>query len=107
MAIDEVEFDRVGEDGRIEAPAGGDGAAKPVDDVRWWLRGNGEGGAMAVGVAMGVFCDDEVAVRDACLVVGMSPTYSWPSSPGVKVRVEQKPSEDVIRRVMPSFDLKY
>lgn len=31
--------------------------------------------------------------------------YCWPSSPGAKVRVEQKPSEELIIRVRPSLDL--
>lgn len=31
--------------------------------------------------------------------------YDTPSSPGWKLRAEQKPSEDVISSVLPSFDL--
>jgi hypothetical protein len=37
--------------------------------------------------------------------LGTSPVYGWPSSPGENVSVEQKPSEDVIKRVKPSVDL--
>jgi len=85
-------------------PGGGEGAARPVEDVRWWLCGNGDGGAIEVGVAIGVFWEDETAVMDGCFAVGTSPTYLSPSSPGAKVRVEQKPSEEVIRRVKPSLD---
>lgn len=33
-----------------------------------------------------------------------SPVYTWPSSPGVNERVEQKPSEDDISSVRPSLD---
>tara|TARA_R110002060_G_scaffold65221_1_gene74236 strand:+ start:546 stop:983 length:438 start_codon:yes stop_codon:yes gene_type:complete len=88
-------------------PGGGEGAARPVEDVRWWLCGNGDGGAIEVGVAIGVFWEDETAVMDGCFAVGTSPTYLSPSSPGAKVRVEQKPSEEVIRRVKPSLDLEH
>lgn len=62
-----------------------------------------------MGVAIGVFCEDETAVLlliIGCFAVGTSPVYSWPSSPGAKVKVEQKPSEDVMSRVKPSVDLK-
>lgn len=59
VATEEVELDRVGEDGRI-APAvmgGGDGATG-FDGVRWWPPGKGDGGAIPdVGVGVGVFCD--------------------------------------------------
>jgi hypothetical protein len=70
--------------------------------------GNGEGGAMDVGVAIGVFWLDDcvVVLSVGCFAFGNSPVYCCPSSPGAKVRVEQKPSEDVIRRVRPSLDLK-
>ena len=54
-----------------------------------------------------MFCEDDAAVEGmiGCLTVGTSPVYGWPSSPMEKVRVEQKPSEEVIRSVRPSFDL--
>ncbi len=45
----------MGDEGRIDGPAGGDGATRPLEEVRWWLSGNGEGGATVVGVAIGVF----------------------------------------------------
>jgi hypothetical protein len=38
-------------------------------------------------------------------VVDESGVYGSPSSEGEKVRVEQKPSEEVMRRVRPSLDL--
>jgi hypothetical protein len=61
-----------------------------------------------VGVCIGVFCEDETAVllSVGCLAVGISPVYTWPSSPGAKVRVEQKPSDEVISKVRPSADLQ-
>jgi hypothetical protein len=40
------------------------------------------------------------------LCVARGPVYFSPSSPGAKVTAEQKPSEDVISSVEPSFDLK-
>jgi len=72
--------------------------------------GNGDGGAkIEVGVCIGVFWVEEaaVAVERGCLVVvTVGPSGEiCPSSPGAKVRVEQKPSEDVMRSVRPSVDL--
>jgi len=50
--------------------------------------------------------DDETAVeRVGCFAVGTSPLYTVPSSPAEKVNVEQKPSEEVINNVDPSFAL--
>jgi hypothetical protein len=50
--------------------------------------------------------DEVPAVPDvAFFTVTGSPLYSWPNSPGVNERVEQKPSEEEIRRVEPSVDL--
>jgi len=99
VAMLEVLFDLVGEEGR--------GGSDKLEGVRWCVcdvGGKGEGGAMEVGVAMGVLCDEAVGIM-GCFAVGTSPLYISPNSPGAKVRVEQKPSEDVIRRVWPSFDL--
>jgi len=104
VAIDDVELERVGDEGRIvpvmlpDEVGGGEGATDRLEDVRWWDDGKGEGGAMAVGVAMGVVWD-EVVDMIGCLAVGTSPLYTSPNSEGEKVRVEQKPSEEVIRRV--------
>jgi hypothetical protein len=37
VAIEEVEFERVGEEGRIFVGAGGgEGATERLEDVRWW-----------------------------------------------------------------------
>lgn len=40
-----------------------------------------------------------------CFAVGKSPVYTVPSSPAAKVKVEQKPSEDVMSSVDPSVAL--
>lgn len=64
---------------------------------------------MEVGVGVGVFCDEESVEAlgiVGCFAVGTSPLYKVPSSPGVKVRVEQNPSEEVIKSVWPSLDLE-
>lgn len=62
VAIEDVEFERVGDDGRCNvevAEAGGEGAANELAELRcWWCEplGKGEGGAkLVVGVAVGVF----------------------------------------------------
>lgn len=56
-----------------------------------------------------MFWEEETAVpvNIVCFDVGKSPEYGWPSSPGENVRVEQNPSEDVINKVCPSFDLQF
>ena len=67
MAMEEVEFERVGDEGRTVGPrgaGGGEGATECDEEVRWWwpAPGKGDGGAIDVGVAIGVFCEDETAV---------------------------------------------
>ena len=63
----------------------------------------------ALGVGRGAGWGVCVTVRGEwwwwCDKVGTCPAYTWPSSPGAKLTAEQKPSEDVIRRVRPSVDL--
>ena len=64
-----------------------------------------------VGVGVGVDWVELAAVLIAegwCFVVVCTAGVPWwtcPSSPEAKVRQEQKPSEEVIRRVSPSLDL--
>lgn len=48
-------------------------------------------------IAEGMWCCRECVAR--------GPVYFSPSSPGANVTAEQKPSDDVISRVEPSFDL--
>ncbi len=87
---EEIEFERAGLDGRIVG-AGDEG---------------GRDGVGGFGVGPGVACGDAKAagIVGWCSV-GTLPGYTCPSSPGVKERVEQKPSEELIRRVSPSVDL--
>lgn len=60
-----------------------------------------------VGVGSGVvWAEATVLLMVGCLAVGVSPVYTCPSSPGVKVRVEQNPSDEVISNVRPSMDLR-
>lgn len=111
VATDDAEFDRVGDGGRAfpyDVVGGGDGAGNEVAEFRCWWLGNGEGGAKSeVGVGIGVAWLDVVPVEidEAFLALTNSPSYSWPNSPGVKERVEQKPSEEEISSVEPSVDL--
>lgn len=109
-----VELVRVGEAGRPEtvAVAGWVGCSEGggLEGVRLQdIPGNGEGGQTAeVGVGMGVFWEErEVGcwVETPDFVVDESGMYCSPSSEGEKVRVEQKPSEEVMSRVRPSLDL--
>ncbi len=61
VTMEDVEFDRAGDEGRtfINDTGGGDGAAKEPAEFRWWCwapLGNGDGGAKTeVGVGTGVF----------------------------------------------------
>lgn len=81
MTTDEVEFERVGDEGRNggrDVVCGEVAMRLGFEDVRWWwlLEGNGDGGAIEpVGVAMGVFCEEEAAELGTigCLAVGTSP----------------------------------
>lgn len=43
-------------------------------------------------------------VRPVSMGSGFS--YTWPNSPGAKERVEQNPSDELIRTVNPSCDLE-
>lgn len=115
VAIDDVEFDLVGDGGRWEAgsnEAGGDGAANELAELRCWgcePLGNGDGGAkLVVGVGVGVFCVELTLFMLAppAMVLGgpISPLYMSPNSPAAKERLEQKPSDDEIINVRPSLD---
>jgi hypothetical protein len=83
VAIEEVEFDRVGEEGWPEVVivsglGGGDGAIDMgLEGVRWWWRPwllllLGKGGAiLEVGVGIGVFKADKEVVCTGLLGSGM------------------------------------
>ena len=63
----------------------------------------------AVGVGCGVEAVEfafatEIGVGVCFALLAVLAWYGVPSSPGAKVRAEQKPSEDVIRSVWPSLD---
>ncbi len=116
VMTEEVELDRAGEDGRAltkdAGAGGGEGAANELAEFRWWCWapfGKGDGGANTeVGVGAGVLWLDGTVVsvvRAGRLWLGTSPVYIWPSSPAVKDSVEQKPSEDEMSRVKPSWAL--
>jgi len=72
VAMDDVEFDRVGDEGRpaknelFNVTGGVDGAAdKGLEEVRWWLLiWSGEGGATC---DVGVFCAAKGVVAEATL----------------------------------------
>jgi hypothetical protein len=67
------------------------------------------GAVAAVGVACGVEAAElalaiEIGVGVCLLAVGTGWVYTVPSSPGAKVKAEQKPSEEVMSSVRPSLD---
>jgi hypothetical protein len=47
---------------------------------------------------------DEVPAFAGCWAVPTGGVYGWPNSPGANDNVEQKPSEELIIKVKPSFD---
>ncbi len=102
MTTDDVEFERVGLGGGSGAGEA-DGASTGVD----W-RSNDGGADAAVGVGTGVACADdavEMGAGDGWCAVSTWPVYTCPSSPGLKVRFEQKPSDELMSKVRPSLDL--
>ena len=102
VAIEDVELDLVG-------LGGGNGAGEARAAKTGVLCLSKDGGAdTAVGVGIGVGCVDDAAdmAGDGCAAVGTWPVYTCPTSPGLKVRFEQKPSEELISRVRPSLDLE-
>lgn len=60
---------------------------------------------VVVGAGAGVGVCREVWVVLEELAVADGAVYCWPSSPGANVRVEQNPSDELMIRVRPSFDL--
>jgi hypothetical protein len=101
VAIDDVELDLLGLGGGSGA---GEGASTGVHCL------SKVGGAdAAVGVGTGVGCDEdpvETGAGDGWWALGTWPVNICPSSPGLKVRVEQKPSDELMSNVSPSLDLE-
>ena len=119
-AIDDVDMERAGLAGRTGPGAGAkdDGDAgkallltpplleslfEEVEDCLACV-----GMVAWVGVGVGVDWVDGVVVvltLVGCCFWGAGPGWTWPSSPAANVKQEQKPSEEVMRRVRPSLDL--
>ena len=101
VAIEDVELDLVG--------LGGGNGAGDAEGARIGVvcLSKDAGAETAVGVGIGVgWADDAVDMAgDGCAAVGTWPVYTCPSSPGLKVRFEQKPSEELMSNVRPSLDL--
>lgn len=85
VPTEEVELDRVGDEGRPDGAAGpagtggGEGATDKLDEVRWWLdERKGDGGATTeVEVGNGVFWAETAALlMVGCLAVRVSPVYT-------------------------------
>jgi hypothetical protein len=106
-ATDDTDMDRAGEAGL--AGANVDGEAGKLDAPGSETLRDIAGAADATGVAFGVDCWEDTTEVLIAMGAGVALFVSglgwiWPSSPGEKERAEQKPSEDVIRRVRPSLD---
>ena len=97
VATDDVELDLVG-------LGGGNGAGDAEGaKIGVLCLSKDTGAEAAVGVG---WAGDAVDVAgDGCAAVGTWPVYTCPSSPGLKVRFEQKPSEELMSNVRPSLDL--
>ncbi len=103
MTTEDVELDLVGLGG-----GNGAGEAEGANTGVGCLSKDG-GAEAAVGVGTGVGCAEEpvdIGAGDGWCAVGTCPAYTWPSSPGLKVRVEQKPSDELMSKVSPSLDLR-
>ncbi len=103
VVIEDADEDLVGLTGRTTGTGEGEG---PTPE-----EGCFAGVDALIGVEPGVeaacAADELAAVRTVgWCAVGTVPWYCCPSSPGMKLRVEQKPSEEVMRRVRPSMDLR-
>jgi len=74
----------------------------------WGRKAPVEVAEVAVGVACGVDAEEFAFGTEMGAGVCLSPLveawYTDPSSLGIKVNAEQKPSEDVISSVRPSLD---
>ncbi len=82
-----------------------------TDDTEFERAGlAGGGGTACAGAAfvgsVGV-CKADVVCAEVPVVCGavICAVYGWPNSPGAKERVEQKPSDELMIKVNPSFDL--
>jgi hypothetical protein len=113
VAIEDWEFERVGECGRIlklVCVGAGDGWAGGIGTGEAFVRagdGAADIGRGGVGIVDRVFWFVVVVEPTVgCARVGCGPVYIVPSSPGAKVSVEQNPSVEDISRVRPSFDLR-
>lgn len=97
MATEQAELERAGLAGGTWGALGA--AELPLLDGTWvGLTGDGA----CVGVGRGVTLAEVLAAFDAAAV---DPEYVCPSSPGANESVEQKPSEELMIKVNPSFDL--
>lgn len=116
VAILETELLRVGLPGRGGMMEEGD-AGKPADGCFTRLGSvavaDDPGMFELVGVGVGVEWEDE-SDADVLIIDGVwrmfgcvasGPVYFSPSSPGAKVKAEQKPSLELMRSVKPSLDL--
>ena len=63
------------------------------------------GGETCVEVGKDVVFEAGVLAFAVLWLIETGPVCGWPSSPGAKERVEQKPSEELINSVKPSTDL--
>ena len=101
---------RAGEAGRMLGVKGeGDGFGGSGTEGWRGTDGTPDSGAGAVGVACGVEAAELALATEMGAGVCFSLRdegwwYTLPNSPGEKVRAEQKPSDEVMRRVWPSLD---
>ena len=100
VAIDEMEFDRVGLGG------GGGAGEYTAAGVGGLSKEAGAAGAVGVGTGVGLpEAAEEMVMGEGWRRVGTCPVNGCPSSPGLKAKVEQKPSEELMISVRPSADL--
>jgi hypothetical protein len=116
VAALEADMLRAGDTGRAgwengEGDGAGGGAIVPLLLLFDWFEGC-RAIAGTAGIVVGVACGVDAAELALATEMGVGVCramlgggwWTVPSSPGAKVRAEQKPSDEVIRRVWPSLD---
>lgn len=101
MIAEEEEFDLVG----LGGFANGEGEIEGTTEGKTCLSKGGADAVVGVGVGVGWVEDAAEIAGDGWRAVGTCPTYTCPSSPGLNDKFEQNPSDELMSRVSPSFDL--
>lgn len=84
---------------------GGGRGAGEAEGANTGVLGLSKEGAEAV-VGLGCAVDMVETAGEGWCAVGTCPLYTCPNSPGLNVRFEQNPSDELMSSVSPSLDLR-